>query len=1743
MRSGPGLEGSGIPGKQEGAAAKLSKLKAQRQGQPGTARAAAVKGPPRQPAGGHGTGDGQSSLVTVLEEKDEIIKALRSPLTVAQQQAQQLTRVSAPAVPADGRQSGQPTAALEAQNAQLEGANLQLRQRLQESLAELHVAHEQLAVLQQLQHQLEEDVPGAAVLVDVALAQERALQESRNDRVLQMLKSKDEVIRNFEARYAEAQSEAINYKKQLDAALRDLDNSQVRVGELVEARATLRQQLEGQEAAAVEEQVTAKAELKQLQGEVAALRQRDAERCLLHDRIIAQQADLASAHGEVQKLSEAVEAANVVIQELQEVVHERDGQLEQADAQIEQLQQHVSRLLGVPHNEVPSLVASAHPQQESTVDMRVAELESANEQLEQALVHANKAGSASQGASESAEDHDDVTQLSIQLAEREGQLQAARQQVEELGAVHSLARETAIQAENRLKESLRQSAAFQQQCEALQQRLEQSEAVASQLTARVSELVLADQASRVALQEAEEALEKARHKSREMESLKQVELQAVRAAHAQVESHLQAAVAAAETKLAASQAEVAAVREELDIVKSQLAMQPLSQPGRVSSLGYQSFVSSMLEATAAVAAAGDPGLAVPHHEAAAMPHDKLLALVMALQLDLQALQGELAGARLEVAAAHQRALTANEKAFTQSQLQQLPLLDSIMQSLAGMRETSLASAENEGNAKAAELRQHHAEEMLLAAQAEAFKLKVLLQSQIQALHRQLAAAEEKVRQTEAANSAAQEACCAAQEAEAEKAAQLAVVMETLEVLQTGSAEGQQDHILAMTTELTAARGKEAALQQRCQALEAQLEAARLQVLALQHRLDAAAASMATADMLHAEEAAALQVTKDEMRDLRTRLVEQQGLVAKVHFEVGEARRAAAVSKSAAAGLQAALKQAQDRHHQQLARERGDAAAALRSAHLSHLQATLQRPGAAADTSLEELAAQVKLVCGKQGGDGATMAMKPLFSHLQKLLVRAQKAETNSSIVSAELQSTREQHRAVEAALEVRTSEWQAALAERELLQHHLAAAGALAGVYTARQLKLEHERNTGLCEQLSCCKVQLAQLEATLQKVEVECNKHKAEASELVAKLAVAEASSATPAGTEYLRNSASMTLGLTAEHETLLGMLQAAEQRADSFSELNFKLKGTLQDLQHRLASLATARPQATAAHLQGLERHTQQQTKRLAELEQDLQQREGEAVSQGKNGQRLQAEIVLLEARLKDAQQIAALAKQRAQEELADRNVQGCEAVTRQAEAVRIQAQQAAEQAQQQAHEQVRQAQQRVEELEAQLFEEQQAKDSLHSTLTQLEQQLSEACASLDAKAAALAMVTQTRPGAGRADSPSKQPGSGVAALSQRLLEASLQHVEAHKDLQIAQRLNKSLSKQLQVAERRTEQLKEALTAKAAVCNDLTKQVQQLHLQQSGPSTQSSFVCLPDLFSEEGKTNGVDLAPAAAGATAQSLSSTMQGGPWPSPTGSVSAVQLELAKREADIERLQTALGKAIDGQRGQAECFASLTKQAQHTEQELRTRLSSLENASLELAQLRAKCYAAAHEEQQEVIKKLQQYATAAATSQAGAQEKRDQLQDRLRLLRGSLGSGHAAEVQELIDMQEPAADVFGVLFESPGPPGSASSRPAPIAKPGRPQEDHTAGMFLLLRHHLKTLLRAQEQLASLLQQQQRSASQGHHSVVEDSAISGMLSKVAHAAAMLAAELPAMQATVQVMAVEITSLLRGQEPEGEL
>lgn len=78
-----------------------------------------------------------------------------------------------------------------------------------------------------------------------------------------------------------------------------------------------------------------------------------------------------------------------------------------------------------------------------------------------------------------------------------------------------------------------------------------------------------------------------------------------------------------------------------------------SRLGRDSGLGRASFARSMLAASEGAAAASVAAVAgaeteealpvVSWQEAAAMPHDKLLQLLRALQLDVKALQTELEG--------------------------------------------------------------------------------------------------------------------------------------------------------------------------------------------------------------------------------------------------------------------------------------------------------------------------------------------------------------------------------------------------------------------------------------------------------------------------------------------------------------------------------------------------------------------------------------------------------------------------------------------------------------------------------------------------------------------------------------------------------------------------------------------------------------------------------------------------------------------------------------------------------------------------------------------------------------------------------------------------------------------------------------------------------------------------------------------------------------------------------------------
>lgn len=75
----------------------------------------------------------------------------------------------------------------------VQGANTQLRGRVQELAADLQGAEEEVAALEGLQEQLAAELDAdehIKALVDAAVAREHAIQEARNRKVLDLLSSK-----------------------------------------------------------------------------------------------------------------------------------------------------------------------------------------------------------------------------------------------------------------------------------------------------------------------------------------------------------------------------------------------------------------------------------------------------------------------------------------------------------------------------------------------------------------------------------------------------------------------------------------------------------------------------------------------------------------------------------------------------------------------------------------------------------------------------------------------------------------------------------------------------------------------------------------------------------------------------------------------------------------------------------------------------------------------------------------------------------------------------------------------------------------------------------------------------------------------------------------------------------------------------------------------------------------------------------------------------------------------------------------------------------------------------------------------------------------------------------------------------------------------------------------------------------------------------------------------------------------
>lgn len=228
------------------------------------------------------------------------------------------------------------------------------------------------------------------------------------------------MIESFEARYAESRAEVAQLAEQLAAAEQASETSGVRVRELVDANARLREQQQQQAAARADAEAALSAQVAALQGEtarVSLLQQRLAQ---VEGELADAQADLATAHRQRETLVATVDAANdaivvrlgparplapglwsgcadnesavcsqthvqsqlLLLQSVQAALSEQEQVVAQRDAEVASLQAHLGRLLGVSDADVPALhmarfgpQTSAAQQPDRAAAARIAALE------------------------------------------------------------------------------------------------------------------------------------------------------------------------------------------------------------------------------------------------------------------------------------------------------------------------------------------------------------------------------------------------------------------------------------------------------------------------------------------------------------------------------------------------------------------------------------------------------------------------------------------------------------------------------------------------------------------------------------------------------------------------------------------------------------------------------------------------------------------------------------------------------------------------------------------------------------------------------------------------------------------------------------------------------------------------------------------------------------------------------------------------------------------------------------------------------------------------------------------------------------------------------------------------------------------------------------------------------------------------------------------------------------------------
>eukprot|EP00873_Tetraselmis_striata_P027154 jgi/Tetstr1/447418/TSEL_034852.t2 len=1022
------------------------------------------------------------------------------------------------------------------------------------------------------------------------------------------------------------------------------------------------------------------------------------------------------------------------------------------------------------------------------------------------------------------------------------------------------------------------------------------------------------------------------------------------------------------------------------------------------------------------------------------------------QAEVAGLRAQLSDSEREVAAAQARLGEVEREAHDANEAAARREMAAAAKLASHTSELSAQAAEAQRSAQANKAAKAWAEERLAAAEAELSRLRSEAESterefrMMRDLHSRSIA--EKAAECDATRAAQQRA-----EAEAaERHAQIAVLMDTIETLQAGNPGEREQRVVSLTAQLVSARTQDASREKRAQELVASAEARADEAAGLRRELEMAQeeARRQAAEIGRLKQA--IQAKEKDSSSLQERLREAEQQTAAATEQHDTMKEALRQCEAELEGSREALSSANARHVEQLAKERADMAMSLREVKAAHLRSALgdqqqhSSPNFSPDVSPSLLRGLQQLLAWVQqhrsqataGPGSETDPVVDVMERMQGLVVNAERgrsgAETDKRIATGELLALRSRLRALEAAFESRTSEWETAVAARaaaERLTHRELQQRSRQA--TARA-QLHEQHVQALQRELKDMCSQLAALEAERNAAVAEALKLRHEATTLRRREAAAQSDAkdaAAAAQTAALASEGALAQRDSAIHayveKTVVRLLKdrpgESEDTVLSLTRELCALKVVESQLGMQLEA-ARLHASSLAASNGSLRRAAASAEEQVAQLSEELSTRLEERLKSGGNGAAAEAvgraeaaaDRVRLEARLADCQDALSAAEEevreakaaeaavrsravsseeerragldRLREALATEHAKEMEAVQSQHRRTTQQQASALQELRQEVHElqeahaaeleravakavagqpgeedladetaRRSAAEQRAARLQRELHAANAAVEELQRELATRETELSEAREAQETQTAAIedleasfnrlersAEARQSSGAGGRGRSPSTTPCGTRASspsVSRELVHVRLAEADLQRKLKVSAREALGLRQQLNARNARVSELKDALEAKNRTIAELRR---KLEARGSGAATTSSRgggnsaakgrspgsastrVSVTPPSSRKKTSSKIELSAQPSREEADPKWAVELGDVWglepegselyaelssrgePADQRALSQLRMELARREATIQRLEAKLLEAI-------------------------------------------------------------------------------------------------------------------------------------------------------------------------------------------------------------------------------------------